>query len=88
MPEFAVGQRFLSDAEPELGLGIITEIEFRTLSLSFPATQSMRRYAHANAPLTRISFEAGDVLRDSAGAEAVAAHSAFVLPFSGSTLTL
>ncbi len=71
MPEFAVGQRFLSDAEPELGLGIITEIEFRTLSLSFPATQSMRRYAHANAPLTRISFEAGDVLRDSAGAEAV-----------------
>ncbi len=71
MPEFAVGQRFLSDAEPELGLGIITEIEFRTLSLSFPATQSMRRYAHANAPLTRIIFEVGEVLRDASGNEAV-----------------
>lgn len=71
MPEFAVGQRFLSDAEPELGLGIITEIEFRTLSLSFPATQSIRRYAHANAPLTRITFEAGDLLRDAAGEEAL-----------------
>ncbi|MES2604123.1 MAG: RNA polymerase-associated protein RapA [Pseudomonadota bacterium] len=71
MPEFAVGQRFLSDAEPELGLGIITEVEFRTLSLSFPATQDIRRYAHANAPLTRITFDTGDVLRDAAGDEAV-----------------
>jgi len=69
MPEFAVGQRFLSDAEPELGLGIITEVEFRTLSLSFPASQDIRRYAHANAPLTRITFEVGDVLRDATGAE-------------------
>lgn len=70
MPDFAVGQRFLSDAEPELGLGIITEVEFRTISLSFPASQEIRRYAHANAPLTRITFEVGDLLRDADGAEA------------------
>ena len=70
MPAFVVGQRFLSDAEPELGLGLITEIEFRTLTLSFPAADSIRRYAHANAPLTRITFDAGDVLRDSKGDEA------------------
>lgn len=71
MPEFVVGQRFLSDAEPELGLGLVTEVEFRTLTLVFPATQSSRRYAHANAPLTRITFEVGDTLRDGAGIEAL-----------------
>lgn len=71
MPDFAVGQRFLSDAEPELGLGIVTEVEFRTISLSFPATESIRRYAHANAPLTRISFEAGELLRDANGDDAI-----------------
>ena len=70
MPDFVVGQRFLSDAEPELGLGIVTEVEFRTLTLVFPATQDTRRYAHANAPLTRIIFDVGDILRDGAGEEA------------------
>jgi ATP-dependent helicase HepA len=71
MSDFVVGQRFLSDAEPELGLGIVTEVEFRALTLVFPATQDTRRYAHANAPLTRITFEVGDVLRDGAGEEAL-----------------
>ena len=42
MPDFAVGQRFLSDAEPELGLGIITEVEFRTISLSASGLSQMR----------------------------------------------
>ena len=70
MPEFVVGQRYISDAEPELGLGLVTEVEFRTLSLSFAATGETRRYALANSPLTRISFEAGDTLRLADGDEA------------------
>ncbi len=54
------GQRWISDTEPELGLGMVLEVEGRRLSILFSATGETRRYAVDNAPLTRVRFSAGD----------------------------
>ncbi|MBL4583668.1 MAG: RNA polymerase-associated protein RapA [Pseudomonadales bacterium] len=60
---FAVGQRWISDTELELGLGMIEEIDGRQVSIYFPATDETRRYATANAPLTRVKFKIGDQIQ-------------------------
>ena len=48
--------------EPELGLGIVTEVEGRFITLRFPASRCERKYAAASAPLRRIRFNPGDIL--------------------------
>ena len=60
------GQRWISQSEPELGLGIVTQIEGNYIDLRFPAAGETRRYARSGAPLRRASFQAGDkiTLRD------------------------
>ena len=60
MTNFAVGQRWLSENETELGLGIIERVDHRLVSVYFPATEEQRTYASDNAPLARISYAAGD----------------------------
>jgi len=60
MQEFVVGQRWISAAELQLGLGMVIEIEHRTVSIVFPATGETRIYARADAPLTRVRFREGD----------------------------
>ncbi len=60
MQEFAVGQRWISAAELHLGLGMVIEIEHRTVSIIFPTTGETRIYARADAPLTRVRFREGD----------------------------
>ena len=60
MQEFAIGQRWISAAELQLGLGMVIEIEHRTVSIVFPATGETRIYARADAPLTRVRFRVGD----------------------------
>ena len=57
---FVVGQRWLSHADPQLGLGIITAIETRRISVLFPAVDEERTYSLDNAPLSRIAFRIGD----------------------------
>src|SRR6185312_9312049 len=42
---FAPGQRWISTAEPELGLGTVLRVEGRTVQLAFPATGVVRHYA-------------------------------------------
>ncbi|MBV1916219.1 MAG: RNA polymerase-associated protein RapA [Pseudomonadales bacterium] len=59
---FAVGQRWISDTELELGLGMVDEIDGRHVLIYFPATDETRRYAIANAPLTRVRFKVGDLI--------------------------
>ncbi|HWK55019.1 MAG TPA: RNA polymerase-associated protein RapA [Hyphomicrobiales bacterium] len=61
---YVTGQRFLCDAEPELGLGQIIEVGHRTLTLVFAASETTRQYAMHNSPLTRIGFEPGDQVSD------------------------
>ena len=60
MQEFVIGQRWISAAELHLGLGMVIEIEHRTVSIVFPATGEKRIYARADAPLTRVRFREGD----------------------------
>ena len=60
MSEFAVGQRWVSHADVELGLGIVVELDGRRITLHFPAVGEERTYATDRAPLTRLILESGD----------------------------
>lgn len=62
-----LGQRWISDAEPELGLGLVVEVDSRTMTILFPRSEETRAYARANAPLTRIQFANGDRIEDADG---------------------
>ena len=64
---FAIGQRWISETENSLGLGIITDLDFRSVTLHFPATNETRIYAVAQAPLTRIVLNKGEQLHHHAG---------------------
>ncbi|MDD5350929.1 MAG: RNA polymerase-associated protein RapA [Chthoniobacteraceae bacterium] len=59
---FAPGQRWISEPEPELGLGIVLGVEPGRVNLFFPASNAMRLYAEAAAPLRRIRFKVGDTV--------------------------
>lgn len=65
--EFAVGQRWLSETEIELGLGMVTGVSGRQVTILFPANGETRAYAIANAPLTRYRLEAEETARHSEG---------------------
>ncbi|MBE9568311.1 MAG: RNA polymerase-associated protein RapA [Proteobacteria bacterium] len=60
MAEFIPGQRCISDAELQMGLGTILTVEARTLTVLFMATGETRTYAQQSAPLTRVQFSIGD----------------------------
>ncbi|MEN9465920.1 MAG: hypothetical protein RL217_2101, partial [Pseudomonadota bacterium] len=59
---YLVGQRWLSEAETDLGLGMVQEVSFRAVTLYFPAVDDTRSYSSQNAPLTRVIFKVGDTL--------------------------
>ena len=64
---FAIGQRWISETENNLGLGMITTLDFRSVTLHFPATDETRIYAVAQEPLTRIVLNKGEQLHHQAG---------------------
>ncbi len=53
------GQRFLSNAEPELGLGTLVRIEGRSVQVLFATAGVLRRYAAHSAPIARAEFRPG-----------------------------
>ena len=57
------GQRWVSDSEPELGLGIVLKAEFGRVELHFPAANEQRQYALKTAPLRRVQFKDGDKIK-------------------------
>jgi len=61
--EISAGQRWVSDSEPELGLGMVLEVEAGVVDLLFPSSEERRKYAVSSAPLRRIVFSKGDVIR-------------------------
>jgi ATP-dependent helicase HepA len=61
-PDFAVGQRWLSENEPELGLGMVEDVERRTVGIYFPGCDERRSYAKSNAPLSRMLLDPGQKL--------------------------
>ncbi|PID43931.1 MAG: RNA polymerase-associated protein RapA [Gammaproteobacteria bacterium] len=60
--DFVVGQRWISQTEPRLGLGMLIEIDTRHIALSFPAAEETRTYAKQSAPLVRVHYQQGDVV--------------------------
>lgn len=64
---FALGQRWISDTESDLGLGTLVAIEGRMLTVLFPASGETRQYAQAEAPLTRVVFNIGDEVKSAEG---------------------
>ncbi|MGD2119251.1 MAG: RNA polymerase-associated protein RapA [Chromatiales bacterium] len=67
MQTFIPGQRWVSDTESELGLGTVTEISGRTVTLLFSASGESRSYAMQTAPLTRVAFTAGEQAKSQHG---------------------
>ena len=65
--KFSPGQRWVSDSEPELGLGSVVEVGFRDVKIRFEAAGETRLYMHRNAPLRRARLRAGDRARGRAG---------------------
>ncbi|EEX93340.1 ATP-dependent helicase HepA [Vibrio orientalis CIP 102891 = ATCC 33934] len=64
---FALGQRWISDTESDLGLGTVVALDARTVTLMFAASEENRVYARNDAPVTRVTFNAGDVVDSQEG---------------------
>ena len=62
MEQFIPGQRWISNTESELGLGLILEAAHKRVTVLFLACDERRMYAQDNSPLTRVRFSAGDVI--------------------------
>ncbi len=56
------GQRWVSETEPELGLGIMLDVKFKRVEVLFPAVGERRQYALESAPLRRVALKAGETL--------------------------
>lgn len=62
MIKFVPGQRWINNAEPNLGLGTIIEVEGRTVTLAFIASEETRVYSMQTTPLSRVEFKPGDTI--------------------------
>jgi ATP-dependent helicase HepA len=59
---YTIGQRWVSQTEPKLGLGIISEFENRRVTITFPAAGETRTYASQNAPISRVMYKEADTI--------------------------
>jgi ATP-dependent helicase HepA len=62
MEQFIPGQRWISNTESELGLGLILDVAHKRVTVLFLACDEKRMYAQDNAPLTRVRFSVGDMI--------------------------
>ena len=61
VPKFAIGQKWTSYAEPELGIGQIIKQDFRSISLLFPVSGECRTYnSKGEPPLKRYVLKIGE----------------------------
>ena len=69
MSPSVVGQRCLSEREPELGLGVVATVDgaARRIGVDFPATREKRLYALGTAVLKRVQFRPGETVATRAG---------------------
>ena len=67
--QFIVGQRWLSSADSSLGLGVVVDIDVRSITLSFPAIGEDRIYSKNDAPLHRLELRPGDQAETAEGKE-------------------
>jgi ATP-dependent helicase HepA len=55
-----LGQRWISQAESQLGLGVIVAVSNRRVTIQFPAVDEERIYATDNNALSRVIYRPGD----------------------------
>ncbi len=67
MSHFSPQQRYASTAEPELGIGTVTETPKGRVKIHFPLSGETRLYATETAPLRRVCFKVGDSIVDRDG---------------------
>ncbi len=67
MQKFVPGQRWISSAELQMGLGTVLATEHRTVTILFMATGETRTYAKQSAPLSRVEFSPGDTVTSHEG---------------------
>lgn len=67
MQEFSLNQRYSSTGEPELGVGIVTEVSKGKVRISFPVSEEVRLYSTQSAPLLRTIFKPGHTVVDRQG---------------------
>ncbi len=67
MTPYLPGQRWISEAEPDLGLGLVLESDRRATRVTFPASGEERVYATASAPLSRVLFRLGETVNSDGG---------------------
>ncbi len=86
------GQRYMSETEPELGLGMISELNDKQLTVLFQAADTRRTYGVRTAPLKRVIFEIGDKIKTREGiefiVEEVLEHEGLVVYGKGETKVL
>ncbi len=63
--KFSPGQRWVSDTESDLGLGLISSVDGRMVTVIFPASEEQRTYAVNNAPLSRVRLNVGEIAQSS-----------------------
>lgn len=72
--DFAPGQRWVSEMQPELGLALIVAAGTQRVQVHFPAADQTLTYAARSAPLRRVAFSAGDTVRNQANEAFVVAE--------------
>jgi ATP-dependent helicase HepA len=60
---FHVGQRFISNSEAALGLGVVMAADARAVKILFPAVGEERTYAKSNAHVTRLVLGVGETVK-------------------------
>jgi ATP-dependent helicase HepA len=65
--QFHIGQCWMSEAEPELGIGFVRSFDSFGVEVEYPASSSTRRYNKRTAPLRRLEFRIGDMVRPAVG---------------------
>ena len=63
MSGFVIGQRWISESEPELGLATVVHAGSGRVQVEFQSAGETRTYATEQAPLKRVRFRAGDKVR-------------------------
>src|SRR5689334_17489883 len=68
---YVPGQRWISNAEPELGLGTVLRVEGRSVQVLFAKAGVLRQYASHSAPLARAEFRVGQKISGNGSAFAI-----------------
>lgn len=72
---FKIGQRWFSEGEPELGLGMVTTVEDKQIVIDYPLVQEQRRYGIKSSPLKRFTLDDNEKIKDIDGNEYIIARS-------------